>query len=93
MSKPIALIINDLVERDLVDLGRRVAVKHACLLEEALGPRHTHSFAAARHELWAILQATGLWSYMRLASTFDRNHTTIIAGVKQHYLRQMKGAA
>src|SRR3977135_1572296 len=55
--RPIALIINDLTERDLIDLGRRVAVKHACSLEEALGPRPTHSCAPARHEVWANVQS------------------------------------
>lgn len=93
MTKPIALIIHDLAERDLIDLGRRVAAKHVCTLEEAVSPSRTQAFVDARHELWAILQATGHWSYPRIGALFGRDHASIIHGVRAHYLRQMKGAA
>jgi len=93
MSKPIANIIVDLAERDLIDLGRRVAAKHACTLEEAVSQARTQAFVDARHELWAILQATGNWTYKRIGALFGRDHTSVIHGVRQHYLRQMKGAA
>lgn len=50
--------------------------------EKILGRRRTEDVAKARHQVWKMLHEDG-WSFSRIARRFNRDHTTIMHGVKK----------
>jgi chromosomal replication initiation ATPase DnaA len=80
-------IIEELAARGLLGLTRTIAIAHDVTMIELVGRRRTQALSAARQELWAELYARGHWSYPRLGELFDRDHTTIMAGVASYERR------
>jgi len=69
---------------DIIRLVKQVAAAHQVTLDELLGHDRTSAPSEARRALWEALAATGHWSFSRLARVFDRDHTTIAAGIDKH---------
>lgn len=51
--------------------------------EDILGDRRYASIVPARHLFYATLRYVGGWSYPKIASFANRNHTTVIEAVKK----------
>jgi chromosomal replication initiation ATPase DnaA len=85
-------IIEDLDTRDALDLARRIAKEHGVTLEELLGRGHRASAARARHELWGRLYEEAIPTFSALARVFERDHSTIRAGVRRYAARHVASA-
>jgi chromosomal replication initiation ATPase DnaA len=83
-------IIEDLDTRDALELALRIAKEHGITVEELLGRSHRAPPARARHELWSRLYEEAIPSLSALSRVFERDRTTIRAGIHQHVARQAK---
>jgi chromosomal replication initiation ATPase DnaA len=83
-TRSIASILCELDIRDLTMQASRIAGQHFCSLEEMLGPKRLPRFAAARQQFWSELYYTGLYSLPVLGAIFDRDHKTILHGIREH---------
>ncbi len=86
-----ALIVNALVERDLVDLLDRVCAGRGVTRDEVCGRGRTRTVALARHELWWHLRAARDFSYEEIGRLFERNHSTVLHGIRAY--RRVTGEA
>lgn len=64
-----------------------VASKYDIPMGVVLGDSRTATASRARHECWYLLRRDTNWSYPQIAKFFNRDHTTIIEGVRQHKKR------
>lgn len=87
MTTTIETIIERLAERELLDIAARFAREHDVTVRELVGPSHQRACAWARQAMWNYLQGLGHWSYSRIGELFGRDHSTIMAGVRQHLRR------
>lgn len=85
-QKKVEVIATDLRLRGLLGLAERVARNHRVTLDEMLGPRHCPAFARARQELWSVVYDL-LRSTTVVGEIFDRDHSTIIYGMRAHAAR------
>jgi chromosomal replication initiation ATPase DnaA len=85
-------ILRDLRARHLLEPATRIAERHHVALAEVLGRRRHHPIACARHELWAYAYEI-IPSYPLLGEIFDRDHSTILCGVRVHRERIAPSAA
>ena len=85
-NKSVSEIVADLRVRHLAETARLVAAEHGVTLAEMLGRRHVTQYARARQKLWAIAYEQ-IPSLMVLGDIFDRDHTTILAGIRAHRAR------
>lgn len=77
------------IERVLIELERRqllqpintILSREGVLIEEVLGDSRHKPIARARHQIWLWIRQEKGWSYPAIASLFNRDHTTIMAGV------------
>jgi chromosomal replication initiation ATPase DnaA len=90
--RPLADIVSELDARELLATFTEIAKKHTVTLAEMLGPRRQAGMCEARFECWALLRGEG-WSWHRIADLFGRDHTTVMAGVREHLRRACRGAA
>ena len=81
-------IIEDLDTRDALELARRIAKEHGITLEELLGRGHRALVARARHELWGRLYEEAIPTFSALSRVFERDRSTIRAGVHRYVARQ-----
>lgn len=92
MSQHVEAIISSLALRDLpdgtnmLDLAAHIAKKHGVLPRELLSDSHEHAASAARHEFWFWLREQSL-SYPRIGKLVDRDHTTVMSGIRKHLQR------
>lgn len=74
----------------LEDRARAIAAKFAaerlCTVEALFGPGRNKRTSHARQDLWRELRDHG-WSYEEIGRVFDRDHTTIIMGVRASFSR------
>lgn len=63
--------------------ARRICLGHGATLDEVLSASRHPRIVRARHRLWMILRDTLDLSYPELGALFDRDHTTIMSGVKK----------
>jgi chromosomal replication initiation ATPase DnaA len=84
-------IIDDLNTRDALELAERIAKTHGVALDDMLGRCRRRPLSRARHELWARLYEEAIPTFAALGRVFERDHTTIRDGVRQHAARQSLG--
>lgn len=77
-------VFSALAERDLVDLLDRVCAGRGVTRAEVCGRGRTRTVASARHELWWHLRSTRAFSYEEIGRLFERNHSTVLHGVRAH---------
>jgi len=87
-------IIEALGARDLLDHLDVVCRTRKVTREEVCSRMRTKTIAAARHELWWRLRNDPdlELSYDEIGRLFDRNHTSVLHGVRAHK-RRMAAAA
>ena len=84
-------IIDDLNTRDALELAEQIAKTHGVSLDDMLGRCRRRPLSHARHELWARLYEEAIPTFAALGRVFERDHTTIRDGVRQHAARQRAG--
>lgn len=68
---------------------QEVAAQHDLTPEDLTGPRSRRTESRARHEaMWRIRRETRL-SYPQIGRFFNRDHTTVINGVRRHEQRAL----
>ncbi len=87
-----ARIVEALRDRDLLDLLDAVCRRRSVTREEVCGRGRTRNVARARHELWWELRRNPGMSFGEIGRLFDRNHTTVMTGVRA-FERALAGAA
>lgn len=70
--------VNPFVER----LVAEVAETHGVAVADILGRSRSAPFVAARHAVWARLRVNHGWSWPAIGREFDRDHTTVMYGVR-----------
>lgn len=85
--RPIADILAELEQRELVAVFAAVAKKHDVLLDEVIGHRKQQGAIEARQELYAVLRVRG-WSTPRIGALLGRNPSTVLEGSKRHARKQ-----
>ncbi len=77
-------VLAALTERDLVEVLDQVCRIHHVTRAEICGRSRSRTVSFARHDLWWRLRnhATLSFSYIELGRLFDRNHTTVLHGVR-----------
>lgn len=78
--------------RDLgaLDVARSIADKHRVTVDAILSRSRYKYACRARHELWAILKWTLDLSLNVIGAIFDRNHTTILVGIRKYESEMLK---
>jgi chromosomal replication initiation ATPase DnaA len=79
-----SIVARKLKQRGLLDAAHRAAERFHVTVEAMLGRDRHKSASAARHALWAEIYDLDLLSLPELGEVFDRDHTTILAGVRKH---------
>lgn len=64
-----------------------VCRKREVTLNDILSPRRAVHLVHARHEIWWRLINEHRFSYMQVAKRFNRDHTTVLHGVRMHEKR------
>lgn len=79
-------IARELSARTLLPLVLSVCERRGVLLDEFCGRGRSQAVAAARQEVWYLLRhdPARSFSFSELGRIFDRDHTTIRAGVLAH---------
>ena len=82
-------VVTRLAERDLLELVDAVGRRRGVTRAELCGRRRTTAIARARQEAWWLLRNDPLrcFSYTEIASLFERDHSTVLAGVAAHARR------
>jgi chromosomal replication initiation ATPase DnaA len=80
----VALVINALAERDLLDVLDDVCRAHHVTRAEVCGCLRTKAIVSARHEVWWRLRHHPElnFSYEEIGCLFGRDHTTVLSGVR-----------
>lgn len=75
-----------LEERDLLGLVAEVAKRHHATVAEVLGPSRMRHVCLARQGVWYAMRhhSECEWSYPAIGRLFDRDHTTVMAGVRAY---------
>jgi chromosomal replication initiation ATPase DnaA len=83
------MILDALRERDLDTIAVDVAARRGVPLAELCGRGRSQSVARARHEVWWRIRhhPERYLSLPEIARLFDRDHTTIKAGIEAHAKR------
>jgi chromosomal replication initiation ATPase DnaA len=86
-------VLESLDLRDLVDLLDEVCRRRAVTRDEVCGRARTRAVAHARHELWWRLRHHPeiSFSFEEIGRLFQRNHATVIHGVRAHQRRPARG--
>lgn len=64
-----------------------IAERRGVPMSLIMSDRRYSKVARARWEMWAMLRDDG-WSLPRIAAFFDRDHTTVLHGIKAHHSRK-----
>lgn len=83
----VAAVCANLDRMGAFGLARRIAGKYGVSLADMLGDSHRPTSVAARHELWMVIQHTLGLSFPEVGAIFNRDHTTVIAGVRKCEVR------
>jgi chromosomal replication initiation ATPase DnaA len=79
-----SVILDALVERDLVELLDTVCAGRGVTRDEICGRVRTRTVARARQELWWRLRAGRAFSYEEIGRLFQRNHSTVLHGIRAY---------
>lgn len=74
-------------ERNLDEGANEVLGEYHVTMDEIVGRDRTPRVSYARQHLWAFLELSG-FSQSEVSRLFERNHTTVMAGIKAHYKRK-----
>lgn len=74
----------DLLPDDVREIGFRIADKHQIPITKLLGKRRDKISASARQEAYAEIYALGGYSTTAIGKIFNRDHSTIVYGIKRH---------
>jgi chromosomal replication initiation ATPase DnaA len=82
-------VVERLEVRDLLELAREVCARRGVLLRDLCGDARSRSVSRARQELWWRIRhhPERHYSYSEIARLFDRDHTTVLAGIEAHRRR------
>lgn len=86
-----AQVLEDLEVRGWLEPARAAARAHGVRVEDLVGRARSRSVAVARGQLWTELHDAGA-SYPELGAVFGRDHTSVLAGVRRHKVRQGRRA-
>lgn len=64
-----------------------VSERHGLTTEEILGPSRARRCAWPRHEAWALIWEQGRLSTTEIGRRFNRDHTTVLIGIRRHNKR------
>jgi len=86
---PDAAVVQALDARDLLDLARQVCASRGVTLNELCSRVRYQGVSRARHEFWWLLlhHPDRFYSLSDIARLFQRDHTTVLAGVRAHESR------
>ncbi len=86
MERSPETIARELSARTLLPLVLSVCERRGVLLDEVCGRGRSQAVVAARQEVWYLLRndPARSFSFSELGRIFDRDHTTIRAGVLAH---------
>ncbi|MFO0739154.1 MAG: helix-turn-helix domain-containing protein [Labilithrix sp.] len=86
-------VISALAERDLLGLLDRVCREHHVTRAEVCSRNRSRSVANARHDLWWRLRHLHslAFSYVEIGRLFERNHTTVLHGVRAWEAQMLAG--
>ncbi len=73
--------MNTLQVLGLQDELAAVALKYCATFDEVMSRSRTSRVTRARHAVWFTLYDMG-WSYPDIGDVFERDHTTVMSGVK-----------
>lgn len=84
--RDVTAIVNDLSQRDLLELATMIARRHKVRLDELLSGVRTAPTSRARHELWLeMVEPTGAehmgLSHACVGRIFGADHTSVLYGV------------
>lgn len=84
--KSVAALRENLAKRDLLGLVEDLAKRHGALVDEVLACNREPRVCRARQAAWYALRHHGEveWSYPAIGRLFDRDHTTVMAGVRAY---------
>lgn len=82
-------VVSALNKRGLADELDPICRSYATTLEDVCGPSRTQNVVRARHAIWCHLRHRegSVFSYPELGNLFERDHTTVMAGVRTHLAR------
>lgn len=69
-----------------------IAERHKVTWDEVASPARHRRLRDPRREMWVALKNDGL-SYPQIAAAFNRDHTTVLYGVKQYFKKQGRAGA
>jgi chromosomal replication initiation ATPase DnaA len=76
-------IADRLRSRRLIAIARSIAAQRCVDLADMLGTTHRKAATAARRELWLWVRDKYGYSYHELGELFERDHSTIMAGIRK----------
>ena len=77
-------ILEGLARRELLSALDIICRSRSVTREEVCGRGRTKNVSLARHELWTHLRRDPGMSYEEIGRLFDRDRTTIMAGVRAY---------
>ena len=86
-------VLEALASRDLLSLLDSVCLSRRVTREEVCGRRRTKNVSLARQELWWHLRRFPGMSYDEIGRLFDRNRTTVMAGIRAYLRASTRHAA
>lgn len=69
---------------DVLEVLLRVAAKHQTSITKLLGHRRDKVSARARQEAYSEIYKLGGYSTTAIGKIFNRDHSTIVYGIKRH---------
>lgn len=60
-----------------------IASAHCVALADLYGPCRSRTLVRARREIWAMLRQRR-WSLCRIGAEFNRDHSTVLYGLRSH---------
>ena len=69
---------------DIMEIGQRIADKHQISIVKLFGKRRDKVSAKARQEAYSEIYALGGYSTTAIGKIFNRDHSTIVYGIKRY---------
>jgi chromosomal replication initiation ATPase DnaA len=88
MSGP-SKVLEAVRQHNLLEIVMAVCRLRGVTPDDLCGNRRTKAVCSARHELWASIHALPHrhYSYVEIGRIFDRDHSTVLVGVRAHHRR------
>lgn len=90
MNAPTSVhVLGNLTARGLLELLDEVCSRRGVTRDELCSRRRSRALSQARHELWCLIleHPDRHYSHNELGRLFERDHTTILSGVRTHRRR------